>query len=169
MAYTVTSALEVKTRWTASDTQGDNRVNDQNDDSYILELDSGTSTGQVDERFFSTFTISGSSNTTLDLQALTGTLYGKSQSFNFQKIRTFSVYVAEGEDTDSVTVEPGDTNGWTGPFGGASESQTLLGYACFAVGSRVGYTVSASLKTVKFTNNTSNPVDIVLAISGVRS
>lgn len=110
-------------------------------DTRLRELLDGTGDYQISKMFVDTRTIAASSNEDLDLSgALVGPL---ASSAVFTKIK--GIYVkASKANVNNVVVKPGASNGFLGPFGGASHTLSLTpGDVFLATRMKDGWTVTA--------------------------
>ncbi len=106
-----------------------------------VSLPTGVSASKADLLFSDTRTLTASSNEDLDLAAGQDDAFG--QPITFVKVKAIAIY-AHTTNTNSVVVKPAASNGFTGPFGGASHSQTIPPGGWYYVTAPVaGWTVTA--------------------------
>ncbi len=90
--------------------------------SKTVSLPTGTTSSKADRLFSDTRTVGTSANEDLDLAAVLEDAFG--QAITFVKVKAIAFY-AHTTNTNSVIVKPAASNGFTGPFGGASHSITI--------------------------------------------
>lgn len=105
------------------------------------ELPSGVAAGQVDKLFMDTRTLASNTAEDLDLSgALVDPIGGTAV---FAKVRGIIVK-SKDTNTTNLTIKPGASNGFTGPFGAATHTITLQPGGTFAVfAPGTGWTVTA--------------------------
>lgn len=105
------------------------------------ELTSGTGTSQCDLEYRAQRTLAASANEDLDLAGSLADVFGA--TLTFVKVRGIWIKAAAG-NTNSVIIKPASSNGFTGPFGGATHTITLPKEGIFLVTApQAGWTVTA--------------------------
>ncbi len=107
-----------------------------------LIIGSGTGSGQSDLCYFNTRTVGASSNEDVDLAASLASPIG--ETLTFVEITAILVVAAAGNG-GNITFGPASSNGFTGPFGDASDRISLAaGQRCLLTNTGAGWGVTAS-------------------------
>jgi hypothetical protein len=105
------------------------------------ELTSGTGSLQCDLEYYAQRTLAASANEDLDLAGALADAFGS--TLTFVKVKGIFIKAASG-NTNSVIIKPASSNGFTGPFGGATHTITLPPRGVFLVTAPAsGWTVTA--------------------------
>ena len=111
----------------------------------LLQLLGGTGAGQADTVYQATRTIAASSTDTLDLNGVLTDAFGGTVAFLHVKA---IVLLAASGNTNDVTIAPGASNAFNGPFSGTTPAVAVSPGEMFLItqgsGSAVGWTVVAA-------------------------
>ncbi len=126
---------------------------------------SGINLSTWNQQYVTQLSLAGSGSTTLDLTSLTNLVY---ESFTFAHVLMILVLPVG----NSVTVEPGATNGLTWFFGGTTPSITIPSGGVFlfsAAAGATGQVVDSTHRTLTFVNasGAANLVDVQIIGSTV--
>ena len=117
MSINTGSVLGLTTQWSEIETDPlsvNNMVSDVGNISYNLTYTSGTGSGQIDQIFHVNNYLSGTTADIYDMTGAVNTIFNKSVSTPFSKIKSVTIENVSG---DAVEVIVHGSNGFSEPFG----------------------------------------------------
>lgn len=162
--FSLTGNLRLIPQWVDDTTYGD--VTRKSTFSQTFSVADGNGSNQANAFWSDALSLNGTSNTTLDLRALTLSEFGGSGNVSLSSVRM--VLVRNNSANHSLTLSAGDSDGWTNFQGGANLTVPALG-TLFHHAPVAGISTTASNKTLKVTNNGNASIGVDVLLVGVQT
>lgn len=127
---------------------------------YSQTILAGTGAGRADLTYSKRYTIAAGATQTIDMKALVN---AKGTTIGFVKLVGWYIYNDTG---NSLTLEPGASNGFTARWGGTSPTTIIPGKAFELFYNDTGYAVGSSTKTIDITNDGATSATVLVRLLG---